>query len=462
MGKSVLLVVYDNESLVAFFPQGLAYIAAALRNSGHEVTIYNQDVHHYPDEHLTAYLDAHTFDVVAVSVIGGYYQYRKLLRLSEAINRSKNRPYYIIGGHGPSPEPEYFLNKTQADVVVIGEGEITIVELLSGMHIGKVKGVAWVDGGVVVINEPRPLVEDIDDLPVPAYDLFPIEFYRLYRVPHATNTDMVMPVLSGRGCHFKCAFCYRMDKGLRIRSSAAVVDEIKYLNERWGINHIDFSDELLMSSEDRVIDLCAKILTSGLKLKWNCNGRLNYAKMTTLALMKRAGCVYINYGIESLNDEVLRLMNKALTVDMVIRGVEATIAAGITPGLNFMFGSLGDTPEILDRNVKFIIQNTGDDYPELRTIRPVTPYPGSPLYYYAIEQGLLKDCEDFYENKHVNSDLCSVNFTNLTDDEFHHYLFLANSDLIDNYYEAVSGGVVKVARKLYKNRNTSFRGFRQV
>jgi DNA-binding LacI/PurR family transcriptional regulator len=110
----VLLVVYDNDSYIHWFPQGIAYIAQALRKEGCDVVIYSQDVHHYPDEHLTEYLNRNRFDVVGVGVIAGYYQYRKLLKISEAINRAKNRPFYIIEGHGPAPEPEFFMKKTQA------------------------------------------------------------------------------------------------------------------------------------------------------------------------------------------------------------------------------------------------------------------------------------------------------------------------------------------------------------
>ena len=109
----VLLVVYDNESYIHWFPQGLAYIASVLRNEGYYVEIYNQDVHHYPDEHLTEYLNENRFDVIGVSVIAGYYQYRKLLRISNVTNSSKHRPFYILGGHGPAPEPEYFIKKNR-------------------------------------------------------------------------------------------------------------------------------------------------------------------------------------------------------------------------------------------------------------------------------------------------------------------------------------------------------------
>ena len=105
----ILLIAYDNGAFIHFFPQGLAYIATVLLQQGHDVEIYNLDMHHYPESHLTAYLDREKFDVVGVSVVGGYYQYRKLLRISNAVNRSRNPSVYMIGGHGPSPEPAYFL-----------------------------------------------------------------------------------------------------------------------------------------------------------------------------------------------------------------------------------------------------------------------------------------------------------------------------------------------------------------
>lgn len=102
-----------------------------------------------------------------------------------------------------------------------------------------------------------------------------------------------------------------------------------------------------------------------------------------------------------------------------------------------------------------------DNHSQLRTIRPVTPYPGSPLYYYALEQGLLKDCADFYEHKHVNSDLLSVNFTALSDEEFHRLLYEANGKLLANYFSAQMKKAQETLHKLYLEKDSSFRGFRQ-
>lgn len=458
----ILLIAYDNDSYISVFPLGLAYIASACRNAGHEVTIYNQDVYHWPDKHLTETLNKEHFDIVGIGVIGGYYQYRKLLKISEAINNSKNRPFFIIGGHGPSPEPEYFLKKTKADAVVIGEGEITIVELLKAIEnraeLSKVKGIAFIKDGNFVQTSKRELIKDINTIPFPAWDLFPINHYALLREAHIKNSERCMLVLSGRGCTFKCNFCYRMDEGFRPRLPESIIEEIRILQKDYHISYIDFQDELFMSSEKSTIELCESFIKSGLKFRWFCNGRLNYAKLDILKLMKEAGCVFINYGIESLDENALRNMNKALTVKQITNGIENTLICGISPGFNIIFGNIGETEESLKMGVAFLLKY--DDQAQMRTIRPVTPYPGSPLYHYAIKNGLLKDCADFYENKHINSDLLSVNFTNLTDDQFHNALMEANTRLLNNYFDKRKSSYIDQTKELYFNKNANFRGYR--
>lgn len=459
----ILLAVYDNDSYIHWFPQGLAYIAAVLKKNGYEVEIYNQDKNHYSDDHLTEYLNKNKYETVGVSVIAGYYQYRKLLRISDAINKSKHRPSYIIGGHGPSPEPEFFLKKTQADVAIIGEGEETIIELLEAIHtkrsLAHVRGIAFREGNKVVVNERRALIKDVDSIPFPAYEMFPIDYYRLLRMPHATNSDFVMPVLSGRGCTFECNFCYRLDAGFRPRRNESIIEEIQLLKKNYGITYVAFSDELLMSSISRTVSLCEDFIKAGLNIKWDCNGRLNYAKPDVLKLMKDAGCVFINYGIEAMDNQVLKNMKKGLTTEQIIKGIEATLAAGISPGFNIIFGNIGDNRETLNNGVEFLLKY--DDGAQMRTIRPVTPYPGSPLYYHAIEKGLMDDCEDFYENKHTNSDLLAINFTDMSDDEFHRCLLDANSKLFTNYFNKKLLNTIKQSEKLYLERDSNFRGFRQ-
>ncbi|BBB91701.1 MAG TPA: radical SAM protein [Methylomusa anaerophila] len=459
----LLLIAYDNDSYISWFPQGLAYIAAVCKQQGHEVRIYSQDIFHWPESHLINLLNEEHFDVVGIGACGGYYQYRKILALSNAVNSTKNRPFFILGGHLVSPEPEYFLKKTKADAIVIGEGETTIIELLDQLQAKKdfssVNGIAYMSDNKFVKTPPRELIQNIDRIPLPAWELFPMDHYTLLRMPNIKNSERCVPVLSGRGCTFKCNFCYRMDQGFRPRSPENIVEEIEILKRDYNVAYIAFSDELLMSSVERTTQLCETFIKAKLDVHWCCNGRLNYAKPNVLAVMKRAGCVFINYGIESLDENALRIMKKGLTVPQISEGIENTLAAGISPGYNIIFGHIGENAESLRKGVDFLLKY--DDHAQMRTIRPVTPYPGSPLYYHAIETGLLKNCEDFYECKHTNSDLLCVNFTNLTDDDFHLELYNANKKLLEEYFRAQLQKSVKSAQNLYIDKDASFRGFRQ-
>ena len=420
----VLLIIYDNYSYIHWFPLGTAYVAADYKARGHDVTIYNKDVYHYPPEHLTNYLNKNHFDVVGLGFVAGYWQFKEALAISKAINASKDRPYYVIGGHGPSPEPEYFKKKLGADEVICGEFEV----------------------------EP-----DIDKIPFPAWELFPIDYYSLIREPHIRNNERCMPVITSRGCPFKCNFCYRMQPEVRLRSPESVVEEIEKLKADYQISYIAFQDDLFMMSPERTMSLCNSI--EPLKIRWSCFGRLNYATKEVLSAMKAAGCVYIGYGIESMDDLALKNMNKNLTVRQITEGIKNTLAEDISPGFNIIWGNIGETPGTLQKGVDFLLKY--DDQSQLRTIRPVTPYPGSPLYYKAIKDGKLKDVADFYENKHVNSDLLSVNFTDLSDYEFNLHLFEANVELLKNYHMNEFQRQAASLEGLYFSNDTSFRGFRQ-
>ena len=112
MSLKVLFVVYDNGSYDHTFPMGVGALSAVLKRDGHEFEIWNQDMHHYNDDHLRIYLDENKFDVVIFSLIAGYYQYQKMKSLSRAINNSKQKTIFIMGGYGPTPEPEFFIKKS--------------------------------------------------------------------------------------------------------------------------------------------------------------------------------------------------------------------------------------------------------------------------------------------------------------------------------------------------------------
>jgi radical SAM superfamily enzyme YgiQ (UPF0313 family) len=385
--------------------------------------------------------------------------------LSKAINHSKNRPYYIMGGYGPTPEPEFFLKKSGCDVVCLGEGEVTISKLMDAINnktsLKKVPGIAWLEDGKLQQTPRASLVHNLDSLPPVPYELFPMDYYRMLRLPKTEPTDFVFPLMSARGCSFKCTFCYRMDPGYRMRLPEPLLDEVEMLHKDYGITFISFQDDLLMSSVEHTEAVCLEFLKRNIPVRWTCNGRLNYCSEELLQLMKDAGCTFINYGIESMDQKVLNNMKKGLRPEMIIRGVEDTLKVGISPGLNFIFGNKGDNKKTIKSAIDFMLKY--DDFSQKRTIRPVTPYPGSPLYYDAIKMGLLdKDnpAEDFYERKHLNSDLICCNFTELSNEEYYECLRWANSTLMKNYYDKQKTSTLAQIDHLYKEKDVSFRGFR--
>ncbi len=266
-------------------------------------------------------------------------------------------------------------------------------------------------------------------------------------------------MLSGRGCIFSCNFCYRLDKGFRPRSAQSIIDEIRFLKEKYAITYIGFYDELLMSSKKRTKELCQAFLDANLNIKWECNGRLNFADIPTLTLMKEAGCTFINYGIESLDNTTLKVMHKALTKKMIIEGIENTLKVGMSPGLNIIYGNINEPLSAIDDAVDFLLKY--DDHSQRRTIRPVTPYPGSELFDIAVKSGKIKDVAEFYEKLHTNSDLLCVNFTNNSEEEIYDALYKANKKLLDAYNQSQARKVDELCYNLYVNKDKNFRGFRQ-
>jgi anaerobic magnesium-protoporphyrin IX monomethyl ester cyclase len=448
---NIILISYDNQSHIPFFPLNLFYLTGALRGAGHDVRILWQDLDHFPDKDITGWLDKwddftnrKPVDVVGLGFVAGYYQYAKAKRISEAVKRSSRRNdfSFVLGGHGPAADPEYFMRVLGADAVVVGDGEKGIIEAVVGRS-------------GIIVGDPC----EKDESPLWLYPAFQVPFYRLIRWPTSERTDFCFPILSSRGCKWSCSFCYRMRDGFHERDVKAIIDEIRYLHKNFGINHFQFADELLMSSEKRVEEICTSLLGLKFKIKWDCNGRLNYAIPTVLNLMKKSGCEYVNYGIESLDQTILNGMGKGLTVSRIFQGVEDTLASGLSPGLNFIWGFPGDSVENLKAAADFIIKY--DPGHELRTIRPVTPYPGTPLFKKAVEMGLIKDTADFYENKHKNSDLFTVNFMDIPTEEAHRELYAVNVRLMMSYQDKRLNRTAKSAKEMYYE-GKPFRGYREV
>ena len=463
----ILFVMYDNEGAQNPIPMGPCYVAGYLRKNGFkDIHYYSQDIYHYSEEHLTDYLCNNHFDVVCLGFTAGYFQYNKIVGLCQTINKLKIKPFVVLGGHGPTPTPEFFLEVTGADAAVMGEGEVPFFNLITALATGtslrNVKGVAYRDGwdnNRIIVNERESVIKDLDSIPYPYYDLLPMEYYINAKLYQMKPTDRAMWMITSRGCNYKCNFCQRLEKGIRFRSSESVIDELKKYVKDYQINFMVFWDELFMFSEERVSEIAEGILREGIKINYWCTGRMNIVNKNILRMLKKSGCSFIDYGIEQFDDFSLMKMKKVQTEEQIVKGIELTQKEGIRIGFNIIFGNIGDTKESLKKSTALLKKY--NDYGQIRVIRPVTPYPGSQLYDTAIKRGLLTGPADFY-GKHKNAELLTVNFTNISEDEFYQLMFGANKEIICDYYDHLKEEAVKNFSCVYIDGDVSFRGMRHI
>ncbi len=458
----ILFINYDNESAVNILPVGACYVAGYAKAHGFDdIAYYSQDIYHYPEEHLTRHLSENHFDVAAIGFVAGYYQHRKILKICEAINNSKDRPFVVLGGHGPTPEPAFYLEATGADAVVMGEGELPFLNLLraldAGAPLGDVKGIAFRNGVDIFVNAREKAISDLDAIPFPYYQTLPMEYYVNKKLYNMAPTDRMIFMVASRGCNYSCNFCQRIEPGIRFRSPESIVEEIRKYQKDYGVSYVVFLDELLMYSEKRVFQLTEAFIRADLKIKYFCTGRLNIVNSNILDMLKRSGCVCIDYGIEQFDNDALAGMSKKLTEDIIVKGIELTQAKGFPIIFDIIFGNINDTRKSLRKTLDFFKKY--NDYGQFRTIRPVTPYPGTKLYSHAIEKGLLKGPEDFYA-KHVNLELPTVNVTDIPNDEFVSLLYEANREIVNDYYEHFKESAIGAFRKVYFEKDAGFRGTR--
>jgi len=469
LGGKALFIVHDLYQDDIHFPLGAGYLASALDQMGAKVDIFDQAAHHQPNYVLAKYLDTTEWDIIGVSFLAARY-IETVKPLLDVISKHKKGALLVVGGHGPSPIPEYILNTTGVDIVAIGEAEETIVELLdakvNNKPLSTVNGIAYKEDGKVITNERRPPIKNLDTIPFPAWHLFDMEKYTTaVRLFNQKANEKSLQILTGRGCTGHCAFCYRLEKGVRLRSIPKVIEEIKLLKDQYGVAYFLFADELFLITKKRFYEFRDALEENDLKIKFVCDARVELLDEEFCKDLKAAGCAFCNVGFESMSQPVLEAMGKRVTVEDNIRAAESLKKANLSTGLNIIWGNPYDTAESLREGVDFIIKYT--DYSQLRTIRPVTPYPGSPLYDLAIEKGLLSGPGDFFE-KFKNSDLITVNFTDIQTREMYDLLFRANHDLIKDYYYQLPDKLTKEEADklisdfadLYYRGQTDFRGAR--
>ena len=432
MQKEVLLIIHDLYQNDVEFPIGIGYLAAVLQKHGYKVEIACQDLYHWTDEELVdKWLKNKTYAIIGIGFLSARFK-ETVLPLCHTVNKYKGNALLVLGAQGATATPEYILRSTKADIAVLGEAEETIIELMENLDNYKnIKGLAYRVGNKVRINERRQPIKDLDSIPFPAWDLFPMDKYTNTMLYMGQNkNEKSFPIISSRGCTANCKFCWRMEKGIRFRSIKNLMEEMSILYHKYGVTYFIFQDELFIANIKRLREFVQGLKDYKLfgKIKYNVGGiRANIVTDELARLLKESNCTYANIGFEAADDQCLKEMNKHITAEENVRCAETFKKYGVVMGLNFIWGTPSDNEETLKKRVDFLRKyNT---YAELRTIRPITTYPNSPFYYDALEQGLLTGPEDFYD-KFKNSDLISVNFTKIPTDKAHVLLYKANVELI--------------------------------
>jgi anaerobic magnesium-protoporphyrin IX monomethyl ester cyclase len=376
-------------------PLGLAYLAAALEKNGHEVRVIDAGVLNYGYEQITAEIRLHHPDIIGVTCVTP--SYRKTLDLAMALKKDLDLPILIGGPHVTALTEETMRNDC-FDVAVLGEGDITVVELLDAIQnnrdLSQVEGIAYRHEGRPVRTSPRAYANDLDTLPFPARHLLPE--LRMYKpTPSAYKKLPQATMITSRGCPYRCAFCDRSVFGNKYRGRTAenVVDEMELLTTTYGAREIRFWDDTFNVDQQRVMSICDEILRRRLDVAWTCLGRVNHMNEAILDSMARAGCWQVDYGIESGNQEVLNGITKGQTLDMVRKVVKMTNKAGIGVRGFFMLGLPGETETTMSETIRFAKSL------DLKSavFHITTPFPGTELFKIASDSGELRQDASYDE-----------------------------------------------------------------
>jgi len=366
-------------------PLGLGYLAAVLVRKGFDVKIVDLNVEssHTFEEHLSRERP----EVVGVSCSVGNAP--EVFALVGKVKSRFPECFLVVGGPYASVMSEMMLARhLEIDAAVVGEGEATIVELAerlqSGQSLGGVKGVIFRDGDKIRSNPLRNPVEALDCLPLPAREKLPMRLYH-------ENAGVLF---TSRGCPYRCIFCSRSVFGRRWRghSPKYVLAEIEDLLRHYGVAGLSFLDDNFTFDLSRA----EKILDGIIAKKWRIslyfwNGiRVDSVNKELLGKMKKAGCTAINYGVESVDPDVLDRIAKGITLDQIDTTIGLTREAGIKANVFLMIGNPGDTSKVFERVSKFVERVKVDGV----HLSLATPIPGTEFWSWVEKNGLWLGCDN--------------------------------------------------------------------
>lgn len=360
---------------------GLAYISACAEAKGHKCKIFDAYFHSWSGAELLSHVEAFSPDVVGFTAMT--HEISWAADLAFKIKTRRDIPV-IIGGCHVTALPEQTLAEFDVfDYGICGEGEKTAVELLdciqyceSPVPLNEINGLVFRENGQIVRNKPRSLITatELNTLSYPAFE----HYYGDDRQALADKHSYYV-MFTSRGCPYDCAFCMQvLGRKVRRRSSQSVIDEMEYAIDRYGAHMFNFADDIFLFDNAQTRELLELFIRRDFpsRIKWSALTRANFVNPELISLAKRAGCVRLEMGVESGDNEILANINKGITVEVVKRAVLIIKKAKISLGTYYILGHPGETAETVKKTVELAAELNTDSI----AVGLMVPYPGTRVY----------------------------------------------------------------------------------
>lgn len=381
------------------FNYGLASIAGVLKNAGYTVSVFDPSLHNFDDEKLKNFLKEYNPNLIGITcytpTVVEVYHTAKLCK--EVLPGCK----IIVGGVHPSLYPEATLKEcSDIDYVCIGEGEYLMPELVQSLasngetetNINGIKGLAHRKEGVIAINQCRALIEDISKLPMPLYESFELEKYRIQPTVYKRLPTFTM--VASRGCPYSCSFCQVqavLGRRVRYRNVDKVIEEIEFLIDRYAAKGIMFHDGTFSINKKWVEDFCQALIKKRINITWMCLTRADCVDESLLKLMKRAGCFGMSFGVESFNQKTLDLMKKNLTVGQNIKALNMALDMNFFVTATYIICFPGE----VEKDVLHTIETAKKIATHIAHFFYPLPYPETDLWRICKQDGGLREDLDW-------------------------------------------------------------------
>lgn len=405
-----------------YVPVGLAYILTAVERARIEFDLIDMDAYDMSVDDLRDMLEKETYDIYAVGCIVS--SFRLVKEIASVIRETNPMAVIIAGNSVASSIPKLLLQNTEVNIAIMGESDITIVEVLQALMedrpLGSIHGISFLNDDVFVQTSPMSVIPDLDTIGFPNWHFFELELYNkdmLKLSVDKSEHSIVYPLNAARGCPFNCTFCYHVFKGQPYRkySENLVLEEFKRLYYQYNATFIQFWDELTFPNIRSVKRMVNQLEELPFRVGWEGITRGDLFSKKDIPLIKQmqsAGCKSIAFSIENASPEILKAMNKKIQIDKVIEHSLAIMKGGITPLTSIIFGYPQETPETIKLTLDLC--ERCNIFPSVGFLQPL---PGTSIYEWAVKEDYIKNEIEYLMQAGDRQDF-HVNLTKIPTDEF--------------------------------------------